>query len=227
MTGKIYFFGAKAAGKTQLINTITSSDFDLKYTHTSCSTPRSYRDVELWDISEEEIDNSSISQNSSVAVYCLDLSESLNEEQIVKDLENFRKTNKAAPIFLVGTKLDLERKISDDQFHQLLIKYEFIEGFKLSAKINETVSGFSAKLFERIREILSSDEQVKKNKETLTATSGFFSPPRVDGKWELSACQMTILLCIPVIGWAVLLAYLIYRSCLTVDEEPAQGLGCR
>ncbi|MBA2657365.1 MAG: hypothetical protein H0U70_10375 [Tatlockia sp.] len=38
--------------------------------------------------------------------------------------------------------------------------------------------------------------------------------------WNLTSCDMFILGCIPVVGWAILLAYLIYQTCLPLADEP-------
>lgn len=67
------------------------------------------------------------------------------------------------------------------------------------------------------------------NPQTLFYLERVPNKPKKNEVWELSCCDMVLLGCVPVVGWAVLLAYAIYHSCCaptdSVEEDRADLCG--
>ncbi|MBA2656039.1 MAG: GTP-binding protein [Tatlockia sp.] len=242
MTNKIYIFGEQESGKTQLQKKLITPNarFDSIYKPTigvdlSITSIGSMK-VHLWDSSGSYLlrtQTQMLTKDTDVAVYCIDLSKPLNKEKIDEDIASFREvTGKSAleiPIILVGTKTDLESKITDEEFEQLfhIKKYGFKDHIKVSSKNNENITKVVDIFYPLLLE--------KEPPFSIGNTSHSFfenheqseSRAKKERDWEISNCQIALLACIPVIGWAILLIYAGYHTCCStadVDENSESEL---
>lgn len=153
----VIILGDVHSGKTALFKKMVNSEdlFNPAYEATigvdGAVLKTRDKKLQLWDTSGDPrfrfVINAYL-KNAHIAVYCLDLSKSLNKEKVAKDIESFRHQLGAnsfnIPIILVGTKTDLISKVSDNEFIQLA--HDFDLGFKQSVKVsaasNRGISAF-------------------------------------------------------------------------------------
>ncbi|MCW8443688.1 GTP-binding protein [Fluoribacter gormanii] len=114
MQYKVVFFGKSGSGKTQLhriaglqnfvenVRPTIAADFLTREINSDDS-------VLLWDTSGAErykAMSHMFFRGAVVGVFCIDLTEEINEQEIIKSIEEFRHFVPNAPIICVGTKLD-------------------------------------------------------------------------------------------------------------------------
>ncbi len=164
---------------------------------------------QFWDISGQHrfvTLNFPFVKNADIAVYCVDLSQSLNQRKMDLAFEYFNKYTAdmpKIPIILVGTKTDLERQVSDEEFEELLSneKYGFTKGIKVSTKESKNISELSTMLKELA--------PVKQQSIPLSKYSLFENSQQAkSNSKEEASCEIPLLfyiLCVP--GWPVFLLY--------------------
>ncbi|MBA2711908.1 MAG: 50S ribosome-binding GTPase [Tatlockia sp.] len=149
MSVKIVFFGYRQSGKTKLIKRMLhpelSTSFSPKPTPGFVTEQINSQNIplEIWDFSGEEryISHRSVHfEKADIAVYCVDLSDDINNYSIDLDVQKFRESNLKAKIILIGTKADLvpnakERLDSIRNEH-------FDERFSLSALKDQELAAF-------------------------------------------------------------------------------------
>ncbi len=213
---KVFFFGDERSGKTKLIAKLCnpSKIIDMSYEPTIgidfSSTIRNTVDLKLWDSSGQSrfasLNVIGIGlRGTDVAVYCVDLSKPLNKKIIDADFEKFYQNiaDSTIPIILVGTKSDLERQISDDEFEILISNkiYGFTKGIKVSTQDNKNIS----ELVDLVCELAP----VTKPSTPLTQHSMFENSQQAkSNSKEEASCEIPLLfyiLCVP--GWPLFLLY--------------------
>lgn len=113
---KVAFMGGAACGKTQLINGLTALPevkFEEKY-QPSINPDVHGKDINgsrflLWDFpgSEKYQGMSKVfMKDSHVGVFCVDLSQPIDQEQLKKAIAVFKELNPKAKLILAGTKYD-------------------------------------------------------------------------------------------------------------------------
>jgi small GTP-binding protein len=150
MSCKISLIGEVNSGKTSLSNryidgefiektkTTIYSDFKVKFTWNTDL-------LKLYDTAgNERFENMSIftAQKANIFLVCVDLSKEKGLDNVKKYIDDY-VNNKSERVFIVGTKCDLEQKISDDEINQYISthnknnKYKIDNNFyKTSAKEN-------------------------------------------------------------------------------------------
>ncbi len=160
---KILFFGSANGGKTKLVERLKhpEAEFNPKYRETigadfllkTNPNDKSQDPLKLymWDTAGQERFRSLstiLYRDLKVGIFCIDLSVPLNTVAFEDHIRNFKQeTSDQTPLLLVGTKSDLERAVSDEEFNQLLEDPCIIEGFKVSAKTADGVSDFLERVF--------------------------------------------------------------------------------
>ncbi|MBA2710411.1 MAG: GTP-binding protein [Tatlockia sp.] len=150
MTFKVIVLGNKKVGKTALTHKLANprSSFDLRYKPTVGADFLAIIidniPTHIWDISCQQL-GSSFYKGTDLAIFCIDLSEPLEESDLRLYIEKYRvftadSNDQSIPMILVGTKADLSREISDEQFDQLIEKFNFKKGIKISSKENKNIS---------------------------------------------------------------------------------------
>lgn len=142
--------GRQAVGKSKLVQRLVENSYSDDYRQTIGVDYHSLHfngvKLQLWDLAGCErfaaISKSYYSRGGLV-LYCVDLSQSLNQEAIEADLAEFRQTNAEAAVIIVGTKFEEDTALanSDTALKNLKLKDPHIEGVAVvSAKqddINE------------------------------------------------------------------------------------------
>lgn len=134
---KIIFFGATGAGKSSVVQRLNQPkgafNENMKPTQYVDYKPirKSEYTLQVWDLSENMPDPSSnrnISHSyyrgSSLAVLCIDLSITINKEEIQKRIDIFRTywDTDDCPILLLGTKSDTATQEQIDLFNELVFE---------------------------------------------------------------------------------------------------------
>jgi small GTP-binding protein len=113
--------------------------------------------LQLWDFGGEEhfraLLNSYVS-GASGAFLMIDLTRMNSLNKIEQWVEIIRQEDKNLPILLVGSKLDLEEKISvkDEDALKLKEKYNFTDFIKISSKTGQNVNDVFIKILTNILE---------------------------------------------------------------------------
>ncbi len=180
--GKIYVFGDNETGKTELVKRLrTALPFSTKYKTIFVNFSKITKEettLEIWDISPKFMNVCiDLSKETDLALYCIDLSKPLDSKKIEDDIKIFRATggNSETPIILVGTKSDLEAKISKEDFGNLLTNHKFIEGIKVSSKLMLNMEILLTELFRIINDNFSSLRKL-----TQSRTEVEFKPNQKD-----------------------------------------------
>ena len=147
MIYKVLFFGKTHSGKTQLQNQITKAHKYEENARPTIAPAFFIRNVKknpqevvsIWDAPGEER-FSSINplyyKEAVVGVFCIDLTEKIDEQDIIKRIEEFRQYVPTAPIICVGTKSD-SPKAKLNALDKIESKQLFADFIITSAK-NET-----------------------------------------------------------------------------------------
>ncbi|QMT60376.1 Rab family GTPase [Legionella sp. PC997] len=114
MIYKVVFFGKSDSGKTQLNNRIANLNFEDGAPLTIGAdflTRRidSNNSVSIWDTAGREKYkgmSKMFYRGADVGVFCIDLTQEIKEEEILKSIQEFRHYVPTAPIICVGTKSD-------------------------------------------------------------------------------------------------------------------------
>lgn len=176
MKYKVVVFGK--SGKTKLAHKVAQKKIDFE----EASPPTlsvdffsrdldSNNTVAIWDISGDERFkqiNPYYYKGADVGVFCIDLTEEIDEQELIKSIQEFRKFAPLAPIICVGTKSDLP-DANRDRLEKINPKVLFANFIITSAKNGENVE----ELFNLIRIhcesklLLSWTEAVIKLKESV------------------------------------------------------------
>lgn len=126
----ILVFGNSGSGKTQLITQMLRTEsyqeryrptVDIHY-HVG---NRGKTKLQFWDCSGEKKYTDTIAPiyypKAQIALYCVDLSQTIDEEQIRQDIATFRGINPRAVIIMVGTKVEQALAASQARFDHLEI----------------------------------------------------------------------------------------------------------
>jgi small GTP-binding protein len=149
MPVKIVFFGYRQSGKTKLIKRMLHpeipQDFDPESTAGFVTEQATLKKIllEIWDFPGEprySKHRPAHYKNADIAIYCIDLSDWINENQIDEDIRQFREVNKNATLLLVGTKADL---VPEAQNRVASIANDnFTHRFALSALDDKVLAAF-------------------------------------------------------------------------------------
>lgn len=130
---KIVLIGDTGSGKTQLLNKITGKKFNLEHKPTDGIECYPYNHLYIWD-RMGGIDNQFLfktyCKNAVGGIYCIDLSKTINVEDINKNIKLFKKTSPGIPLILVGTKSDLVVKEKKEEIERNFNAIEIDEGEK-------------------------------------------------------------------------------------------------
>lgn len=148
MDRKVIIVGNSFSGKTSLLKRFTENSFDEKYNSTS-NAGFKIRNLGrfkllIWDIPHKL--NRGYCRNSRGAIIVFDLSDRKSFEDISYWISEVKKYSKEASILLVGTKSDLESKISDEEIKRFEIPF-----FKVSSKNNVGIGLVFSQLIEYIK----------------------------------------------------------------------------
>ncbi|MCW8400276.1 GTP-binding protein [Legionella sp. PATHC038] len=176
MKYKVVIFGK--SGKTKLAHKVAQTKIDFaEETSPTLSAEFFSRQmdsnnvVDLWDISGEarfKQFNPYYYKGADVGLFCVDLTEEIHEQELIKSIQEFRKFAPLAPIICVGTKSD-SPKANHDALKKIKSKELFANFITTSAKDGENIE----ELFNLIRShceaklLLSWDEAVIKLKEDI------------------------------------------------------------
>jgi len=154
MKYKVVIFGK--SGKTKLVHKLAQTKIDFaEETSPTLSVEFFSRQmdsnniVDLWDISGEERFkqiNPYYYKGADVGLYCIDLTEEINEQELIKSIQQFRQFAPLAPIICVGTKSD-SPKANLNALKQINSKELFANFITTSAKNEENIE----ELFDLIR----------------------------------------------------------------------------
>ncbi|KTD73226.1 Rab family GTPase [Legionella tucsonensis] len=149
MRYKVVFFGKHRSGKTQLNRRIALKngfEFDEKSSST-VGADFLTRGIDsdniatLWDTAGA-VRYQALSQvfylGAAVGVFCIDLTEEINEQEIIKSIQEFRQYVPKSPIVCVGTKSDLP-KADPSKLDILKSKDLFVHFITTSAKQGDNV----------------------------------------------------------------------------------------
>jgi Ras-related protein Rab-7A len=157
---KISLIGESGAGKTSLSDRYIDGEFIEKTKTTIYSDFKvkfSWNEVplSLYDTAgNKRFENMSIctAQNSNIFLVCVDLSNEKGLDNVLKYIDDY-VSDKSERVFIVGTKSDLEQKISDEDINKYISKhnknnkYEIDNNFyKTSAKDNFGIDEMFASL---------------------------------------------------------------------------------
>lgn len=162
---QILFFGQAQAGKTQLIHQTfkTGKNFSDNYIATigNDSFDTKYDEMMVWDTagkeSLEDINRTPFHE-AHIAVYCVDLSQPIDNSAIEIDINNFRNENKTATLILVGTKADL---VEDANEKLASISVDVKTGIVTSATIKEGTDELYKQLVELSQQKLFLPDNIK------------------------------------------------------------------
>ncbi|WP_392538619.1 GTPase domain-containing protein [Legionella sp. 227] len=133
MAVEVVVFGGKNSGQTTLCQLLTGKPVDVSSKSTSNYDSFRSKEWDIWktkNLSKKGKLNSQLISNAKIALFCVDLSEDYDIQEIKEKIAQFREHNPNAPLILVGTKHD---RCVDDQclisiFQQL--HYELPENIK-------------------------------------------------------------------------------------------------
>lgn len=171
---KVVLLGNAGSGKTALMKRINFDKYQSPYISTIgldfATMERPKRVIQTWDTAGAEGLQSmpaGFNQFTDVVIYCIDLSQPLNINKITSDIQQFKKLiepKTTEPTFiLVGTKIDLDRSVTDQEFTQLLSNKSlgFSKGFKVSSKTNEEIGLLRDGIYEIADELAKAEEKAK------------------------------------------------------------------
>lgn len=177
---KIVLLGDAAVGKTCLLKRYMKNEFSDEH---QCSVGVEFESksisldqntvavVKIWDTCGEEKFKSMTRQyyrDANGILLLFDLtspSSFMNLKGWIHDLENTINVNNVA-IILVGTKADLEKKVSSDEVDKFISKYSFLEYVEISAKTGMNIELVFDKI---LREMV--DNAKKENDEDEDGTN--------------------------------------------------------
>ena len=144
-TAKIVIFGDADAGKTHLVEQMLKPQ--IPYVHHGSSVGatyyyhmHNYLRLQILNVSGEprlkDIRAKFYYDDSTIGVYCVDLSQPLNIKEIEKEIARFKKRNKDAAVILVGTKSDRCASDANEKLNHIKLNTE-VERIVTSA-VNNT-----------------------------------------------------------------------------------------
>jgi small GTP-binding protein len=142
---KIVFLGNKGSGKTQLAKQLAFNNTKLFDPNSKPTvgvdfimrTLTSENKLNLWDVSGDERYNSIMKvyeMDVDVGIYCVDLTEEIDEQHIKEKIGLYKKTNPNSPIILVGTKADEPKPNNIEVFNRIVSDGLFNKAIVSSAK---------------------------------------------------------------------------------------------
>lgn len=130
---KIVLIGDTGSGKTQLLNKITGKEFNSEHKPTDGIECYPYKHLYIWD-RMGGIDNQGLfktyCKKAVGGIYCVDLSKTINVENINKEIQLFKQTSPGIPLVLVGTKSDLVDKELKEEIEKTFYTIQIDEGEK-------------------------------------------------------------------------------------------------
>lgn len=158
MVMKIIIVGSANSGKTELCRLILDPDSSMRSEYKASiaadflvrniTTEKDKLVTYLWDLAGNSLykeTNKIFAANSDLIVYCIDLSQAINEDKMKemrRDLQQMTQINPTAPLILVGTKCDLLRENSLEQLKEKLHDFSFVMTAQLSVKTKEGLLDF-------------------------------------------------------------------------------------
>lgn len=159
---KIVIIGSANSGKTELYRFIFDPDSSMHSEYKANVGPdfvvrttaieKDKLVTYLWDFPGNSVHkrmSEPFTTNSDLIVYCIDLSQTINKDQMnemKRDLQQITQINPAAPLILVGTKCDLHQQNSLEQLKEKLQDFSFAMTTQVSVKTKEGLLDFIAKL---------------------------------------------------------------------------------
>jgi Ras-related protein Rab-7A len=156
---KILLIGDAGSGKTQILNRYVKDEFSEDYEGTIGAYFKNKEidnlQLKIWDISWQnnlESLSESFYRYSDAFLVCFDLSNEKSLENVSKWIQKFKEQtiygDDFKNIYLVGTKSDLEQKISDEDIQNFIEEHNKQEGalqisqsfYKTSAKDNAGIN---------------------------------------------------------------------------------------
>jgi small GTP-binding protein len=144
---KIIFWGAAGSGKTSIVSRATKNKFDELHNPT-IGANFSSKDIsddrlQFWDLAGDRLYiamSRIFCRDSKALVYCIDLTQELNEAQIKADLDDYRGLAPGALVILVGTKSDLpNQKVTAERLAAFAVEHQAKAHFITSAKSNDNI----------------------------------------------------------------------------------------
>lgn len=130
-THKVILFGSSGVGKSQLVKkAFIKGTFMHEHEPTLpgyyTRKTKNHVVLDLWDTGGQDrfkkLRRDYYYVNASIGIYCIDLSQPIDESFIAKEIEEFRTIAPQAIILLVGTKEDLTDELTTTQFNALSIE---------------------------------------------------------------------------------------------------------
>ncbi|AYV77911.1 MAG: GTP-binding protein ypt1 [Edafosvirus sp.] len=146
---KVTIIGSLAAGKTTLTNVIAGKEFSHNYIATIgveyVSTERTIFGkkicLDLWDVAGSERFHSitkACARGSRGIIIVYDLNDNTSLKNSIDQYDKIYNDHEGAQVILVGTKNDLETKVSETELNEVCDDLK-IPSFKTSAKTKENL----------------------------------------------------------------------------------------
>lgn len=197
---KILFWGAQGGGKSKVLermhrgwiadeykSTLGADFFTMEYLKDTTT-----RTLQIWEAGGNQ-DKSIlffVCRNLDMFVYCVDLSEKINEKEILEDVTYIRNMAPDAKIVLLGTKCDKSLSGNDEQFGKIQFKGIDI-AHKMITSAKENIGFESTKtttgLFDVLVDLVPEEPTVEKayliEKENSREEATKVTPPSYHYLW--------------------------------------------
>lgn len=165
-SSKLVVMGDVSVGKTSILNRYIKDTFEQFNESTIGAafftkkvTARSGQSVnlEIWDTAGQERYDSLLPmyyRGANIILFVFDINNRYSFDNLkTRWFDIIQKSGMDTLFFLIGNKCDLDAKVNDDDVNNLLMEYDDIEYFKISAKNNEGLdelfTGIATKAVER------------------------------------------------------------------------------
>ncbi|CDZ77731.1 GTPase Era [Legionella massiliensis] len=141
----VTFLGKANSGKSYLINRLKNNSFAESPSDNTgvfyLIARKGDAKLEIWDIRGKVMPllAKRYLQGCNTCVYTIDLSATVDEEQLAADIAMIRETAPDTVLILAGCKNDLEQQVTPEQLASLQAKYNIDQVFTTSARTGEGV----------------------------------------------------------------------------------------